>query len=181
MLREDVFTSPRLDCPHPEYWTATDGDSTEIEVTGLVAAFVRALQPETVLETGTAFGQTAEAIGRALQANGHGQLISLEPDPERAALARQRCQGLPVVILEAPSLSHTPNRPIDFAWFDSLLHLRADEFRRFRPWMHRRTVVGFHDTGPQHPVRRLLADLPLFPLYLPTPRGVCFARVHGGV
>jgi hypothetical protein len=36
----------------------------------LVAAFVRALQPETVLETGSAFGQTAEAIGRALAANG---------------------------------------------------------------------------------------------------------------
>jgi hypothetical protein len=47
--------------------------------------------------------------------------------------------------------------------------------------MHDRTVVGFHDTGPQHPVRELLHPLEdeglLAPIYLPTPRGVCFARV----
>jgi hypothetical protein len=60
---EARFTPPRPDCPHPEWWTSTDDDSTECEVTALVAAFVVALQPELVIETGTAFGQTAEAIG----------------------------------------------------------------------------------------------------------------------
>lgn len=67
---EARFTPPRPECPYPEWWTSTDVDSTECEVTALVAAFVVALQPELVIETGTAFGQTAEAIGHAVAANG---------------------------------------------------------------------------------------------------------------
>lgn len=186
MFPESVFTEPRLDCPHPEYWSSTDSDSTEVEVTELVGAFVRALQPELVVETGTAFGQTAEAIGRALKTNGHGRLVSFEVDPERVRLSRERCAGLPVEIREQSSLDWLPDGPVDFAWFDSLAHLRPEEFKRYHLWMHERTVVGFHDTGPQHPVRGLLDDMVASgdmpqPLYLPTPRGVCFVRVWPGV
>ena len=41
-----------------------------------------------------------------------------------------------------------------------------------------------HDTGPQHVVRGCLDRLVTAgtlppPLYLPTPRGVCFARIKG--
>lgn len=180
MNTEARFTPPRPDCPHPQRWHSTDSDSTEIEVSELVAAFVRALQPNLVVETGTAFGQTAELIGRALQANGQGRLVTLEPDPERAEFSRQRCTGLPVEVLQQSSLDYTPDEPIDFAWFDSLFHLRPQELIRFRPWFTPRTVVGFHDTGPQHPVRcsleQLVGDgLLTAPLYLPTPRGVAFA------
>ncbi len=75
-----------------------------------------------------------------------------------------------------------PKQPIDFACFDSLARLRATEFERYLPWMHPRTVVAFHDAGPHHPVRTFLKPLEergllLSPLYLPTPRGVMFARV----
>jgi hypothetical protein len=85
-------------------------------------------------------------------------------------------------VLTTSSLDYTPEQPIDFAWFDSDTRARPEEFRRYLPWMHDRTVVGFHDTGPQHAVRALLAPLEadgllVSPLYLPTPRGVCFARV----
>lgn len=181
---EARFTRPRPDCPNPEHWSSTDDDSTEIEVTALVAAFITALQPEFVLETGTAWGQTAEAIGVALKDNDHGMLITLEVDTFRAGHSRERCAGLPVVVLEIPSLEYTPNRPIDFAWFDSLCELRPHEFVRYLPHMSSRAVVGFHDTGPQHPVRGLLDRLVEHemlpePLYLPTPRGVCFARIEG--
>jgi predicted O-methyltransferase YrrM len=156
-------------------------DSTECEVTALVAAFVVALQPELVLETGTAFGQTAKAISRALLANGHGRLVTLETDPGRVTLSRARCAGLPVQVLEMSSLDYTPDAPVDFVWFDSLVELRPVELRRYLPYLSPRAVVGFHDTGPQHPLRHLLAPLEaegllVSPLYLPTPRGVCFAR-----
>lgn len=181
---EARFTSPNFDCPHPGYWTSTDDDSTEIEVTRLVAAFVTALQPELVIETGTAWGQTAEAIGMALRDNGHGRLVTLEPDGNRAFYSRTRCSGLPVEVLEVASLDHVPDAPVDFAWFDSLCELRPREFIRYLPYFSGRAVVGFHDTGPQHPVRGLLEALVSDgmlspPLYLPTPRGVCFARVEG--
>lgn len=140
-----------------------------------------ALQPEYVLETGTAFGQTAQAIGAALKLNGHGQLVTLETDPDRAESSRSRCVGLPVAVLEVSSLDYTPDQPIDFLWLDSLPHLRADEYRRYRPYLSDRAVVGVHDTGPQHTVRPTIEALVASgelgePLWLPTPRGVCFAR-----
>jgi predicted O-methyltransferase YrrM len=142
---------------------------------------VRALQPELVVETGSWIGTTAAAIGNALRSNGHGRMVTLEIDPHLAKRTRDRVGGLPVTVLNQSSLGWTPDAPIDFAWFDSDAHRRHDEFLAYLPWMHARTVVGFHDTGPQHPVRpfldRLVADGVLeAPLYLPTPRGVCFAR-----
>jgi len=179
---EATWTKPRPDCPHPEFWTALDAMATEVEVTELVGAMVRALQPEFCVETGSWSGDTTYVIGAALTRNGHGELVSLEIDEKKAAEAAARCEGLPVTVLAQSSMSYTPDRPIDFAWFDSACELRPQEFFRYSIAMHDRTVVGFHDTGPQHPVRELLAPLErsgaLQPIYLPTPRGVCFARVN---
>lgn len=184
MPAESTWTKPRPDCPHPEYWTSPDAMATEAEVTELVAAMVRALQPDLCVETGSWSGDTTLAIGHALRRNGHGKLVSLEIDLDKAEQARQRCAGLPVTVLGFSSLSYTPTGPVDFAWFDSAAELRPVEFRRYLPHMHDRTVVGFHDTGPQHPVRELLEPLEreglMRPLYLPTPRGVMFARVTKG-
>ena len=63
METEDRFTPARA-VPHPESGTVRP-DSTEVEVSALAAAFVRALRPDLVVETGTAFGQTAGLIGRS--------------------------------------------------------------------------------------------------------------------
>lgn len=183
---ESRFTVPRPDCPVPGYWHSDDDDSTEWEVTWLVAAFVMALQPEYVVETGSAFGQTSQAIGQALQANGHGLLVTLEPDTERAGIVRRRCAGLPVEVLTQSSMDFTPEQEIDFAWFDSLIPLRPRELERYAPFMSQRAVVGFHDTGPHHATRGYLqtvldSGLLINPLFLPTPRGVCFGRVRGGL
>lgn len=179
---ESTWTPPRPDCPHPERWSSVDAQATEVEVTEIVAAMVRALQPDFVVETGSWVGTTSQAIGEALQRNGRGRLVSLEVNPHVAQLAAHSCEGLPVTVLTQSSLDYTPEQPIDFAWFDSDITARPLEFRAYLPHMHSRTVVGFHDTGPQHRVRSLLEPLEaegllVSPLYLPTPRGVCFARV----
>lgn len=184
LVPESTWTKPRPDCPNPHYWTSADAMATEAEVTELVAAMVRALQPDFCIETGSWIGTTSHAIGEALARNGHGELVSLEIDVDKCEEARARCAGLPVTVLGASSMTYTPERPVDFAWFDSACELRPLEFFRYLPAMHDRTVVGFHDTGPQHPVRELLVPLErdgtLQPLYLPTPRGVMFARVNPG-
>lgn len=178
---ESRFTAPREDCPHPERWTSTDDDSTEIEVSRFVGGIVTALQPDFVLETGTAWGQTAEQIGIALHANGRGRLVTLEVDPERVAYSRERCADLPVTVLQQASLEYMPIDHIDFAWFDSLFHLRAPEFRRYLPRLRRGAIVGFHDTGPQHPLRPAVQELAaeglLRIVYFPTPRGFALGEV----
>lgn len=183
LLRESVFTRPNDECPYPERWSAIDAYATEAEVTELVGAMVRALQPDFVIETGSWVGTTTQAIGEALVRNGHGELVSLELDPEKAGIAATRCAGLPVTVLNISSLDYVPMKPVDFAWLDSSTADRPREIRQYLPWMTARTVIGVHDTGPQHPVRALLAPLEaeglLRPLYLPTPRGVCFARIEG--
>lgn len=141
----------------------------------LVAAFVRALQPELVVETGTCWGWTALAIGEALARNGHGRLVTLEVDEAKCAAASERCAGLPVEVRCQSSLTFDPGEPVGFAWFDSLLELRVAEFRRYQPWL---SIVGFHDTSPN--MGTLAADvaaLPVAAINLPTPRGVTIAEV----
>lgn len=168
---------PRPGCPHPELWHAHDGMATEIEVIELVAAFVRALQPEIVIETGTHRGFMAEAIGVALAQNGHGHLYSTEIDERLFDEAADRVTGLPVTLLHHSSLEHEPPGLIDFAWFDSETNLRVGEYNHYRQWMHDRTVVAFHDTSPHHGYRPQLDALGLAWLDLPTPRGVTFGRI----
>lgn len=180
IYREDRWTKPREWCPHPEWWTSTDSQSTEIEVSELVGAFVRALQPEYVLETGTAIGQTASAVGYALKENGHGRLDTLETSPARADYSRQRCAGLPVTVHEVESLDFEPWATIDFAWLDSRFDLRILEFEYYREFMRPGTFVGFHDTAPHHDDGwgDEIDKIPgIRPIRLRTPRGVTFAEV----
>ena len=98
MELESRFTPSRKDCPHPERWHSPDSDSTEIEVSRLAAAFVEALRPDLVIETGSAFGQTAELIGQVLHTAGVGHLITFEVDPSASpprptALPGCRCRS----------------------------------------------------------------------------------------
>lgn len=169
-------------CPHPERWHSLDIMATEFEVSELVAGFVRALQPDYVIETGTASAQTTYLIGRALRKNGHGRLVSLDIDPACARAGQHMCRRLPVEVRRQSSMEFTPEEPIDFAWFDSF-ELRALEFRRYLPHMHARTIVGFHDTAiPSFSALReglasLIDEGLVRMIELPTPRGVAFAQV----
>jgi hypothetical protein len=179
---ESLYTAPSAFCAQPSFWHAADGDSAEFEVLELIAGFIRALQPDVVIETGSAFGYGAAMIGNALLANGHGRLYSLEVDPARAQVARQRVRRLPVDIVNIDSRSwQPPSANIGFAFFDSSLEARPIEFKRFVPFMLDGAIVAFHDTGPQHPVWDSVTSLEragaLKALQLRTPRGVAICQV----
>ena len=178
-VSEATWTAPRSDCPNPERWHSSDPQSTELEVTELVGAFVRALQPDYVVETGTCLGQTAWMIGQALQANGCGRLDTIEYDADRADYSRHICDGLPVTVHTIDTMTFTPAEPIGFAWFDSETHLRIPEFERFRPHIIPGAIVGFHDTGPHKGTwsNELLSMSGTRAIRLPTPRGVTFLEV----
>jgi len=179
-MSEDVWTPPAPWCPQPQWWHADDGDATEHEVTELVAAFVRALQPEVVAETGSYLGQTSEAIGTALHRNGHGYLYTVEIDPGRAAHARRRCAGLPVEVVAGNSLTWSVPAGIGFAWVDGGGD-RAAEIAHLLPSFAPGAILGMHDAGPQHvftaQVQSLVNAGYLKPVMLHTPRGVMFAEV----
>lgn len=190
---ESRFIPPRSDLPHPEWWHSPDSESTECEVSEFVGGIVRLLQPELVVETGTAFGYTAWEIGRALTANGHGVLHTIELNQERLqhantlinkAVQKGEIDSGRVVIVHGSSLGFDPPGPIDFAWFDSDLSLRATEFRRFHDLdlLAPGTIVAFHDCLPSYGivsehVRQLEADGLLKAIFARTPRGVCLAEV----
>jgi predicted O-methyltransferase YrrM len=185
---ESAYTRPHPSCLHPERWHAPDGESTEAEVSALVGALVVALQPEFVVETGSAFGYTTEQIGRALASNGHGSCVSLEIDRGRAQLARERCDGLPVEVVVGSSLDYVPTREIDLLFSDSDYSIRRAEVERFLGWMRRGSIVAVHDTTSaerghhvdmRREVERLQRANLLRCVYLPTPRGLALCSVVG--
>lgn len=194
---ESRFTPSRPDCPHPERWHSPDADSTEIEVSRLAAAFVEALRPDLVIETGSAFGQTAELIGQVLYTAGVGHLITFEVDPARVAATADRVAGLPVQVTMEPSLSGIQHlvdlgkhaRSVRFAWLDSLFELRVPELEAIRPLLSPNAIVGVHDCGePGETKYNLFAgevaaaaqEMGFQRISLPTPRGVTFLQWKGG-
>lgn len=186
MITEDQYTPPTSWCPSPERWHSTeDPESTETEVTGLVAAFVMAQQPDVVVETGTASAATAQEIALALKANNHGWLWTVEIDVDLAKAAREKLDGLPVTVANIDSLTWDPPAPIDFAWIDSGAgDVRATEIRKWRHLFRAGAVIGIHDTAPtmgRHVTRGLVEQISAefgWPLItLRTPRGVSFLQV----
>lgn len=178
---EITWTPPKNWCPHPEYWHAEDDEATEVEVTELVSAFVRALQPELVVETGTYDGQTAEAIGKALQANGHGRLVTIEIKDTLVEMARDRCAGLPVEVFHGSSLDWLLGHEstVGFAWLDSG-QIRHQELELLFPRLASGGVVGIHDAAPHHAVygfvEPVVKRLGMSEIRLRTPRGVLFLQ-----
>ncbi len=196
MELESRFTDSRPDCPHPERWHSPDSDSTEIEVSRLAAAFVEALRPDLVVETGSAFGQTAELIGQVLHTAGVGHLVTFEVDTARVAATADRVAGLPVQVRQQPSLEglaalydegHAGS--VRFAWLDSLFELRVPELRVIRPLLTEGAIVGVHDCGEpgftKYPgfsdeVAAAAEKLGFNRISLPTPRGVTFLQYWKG-
>jgi predicted O-methyltransferase YrrM len=186
---EDQWTPPSPWCPNPQWWHSNpdDPDGAEAEITALVMALVYATQPEVVIETGTATGDTALAIGHALAANGHGHLWTAEISEDAAKTAREAVDGLPVTVECVNSLDWDPPWPIDLAWIDSgAAEVRVGEIRRwavqrkFRPG----GLIGVHDTAPNMgrqvltaALAALLNDLRWQSVPLRSPRGMTLIAV----
>lgn len=179
MPSEKTFTPPCNFCPNPEHWNAYDGNATEDEVIDLICGFIRAIQPELIVETGTYLGTTSEIMANALVLNGHGRLITFETNEARCKIAKKRLEGQPAEVINGSILSWTSNSEIGFAWFDSNQNQRVDEFFHVKKWLSKGAVVGFHDTGPQHSVKNHIHKIvnSLNIISLRTPRGCCFAQV----
>lgn len=178
--------SPQWWCPAPGRWHSDNDDAAEHEVSVLAAAFVTALQPDVVVETGTHTGQTAKVIGEALARNGQGMLYTVEIEQQFVDQARENCAGLPVTVIHGDSVEWIKSGvlpgPVGFAWIDGLWEHRVPDIEALYPFFAPGAVAGIHDTGPQFPwMAGWLAPLveagKIRLLNLRTPRGVSFAQV----
>lgn len=177
--------SPAWWCPDPSRWHSDNDAAAEHEVSALAAAFVTALQPDVVIETGSHTGQTAKAIGQALARNGQGMLYTVENEVPFFEAARAVCEGLPVTVIYGDSMewiaSGVPG-PVGFAWIDGKWENRVPEIEALYPHFAPGAIIGIHDTGPQFPwMAAELAPLAeagkIRLLELRTPRGVTFAQI----
>lgn len=166
-------STPTRDCPNPEKWSAWDSDTCELEVLDFLAQLIDLLKPNYVVETGTCFGYSANAMAQA-----DSNVIVVTCDPEE----KPRPRPLPpnVFYYQCSSLDFTPNKKIDLLFLDSALELRAKEYFHFLPFLSAQAVVVIHDTGETHAeflaeVRKTLSSELDF-VILPTPRGLLIGR-----
>jgi hypothetical protein len=182
VMPESRYFEPTDRCPHPEWWHATDGDSSELQIGKLLAGLVSILQPELVVETGAAFGITSRVIGLALAVNSHGMLHAIEHDELRAEVAMDRVAEFPVDIYLGSSLEYRPPREIDLLFSDSDMETRVPEFLYLREWLPVGAIVVFHDARPGTALRSdidraLVGGGYLSLIDLPTPRGCVLCQV----
>lgn len=163
-------STPTRDCPNPEKWTARDSDTCEDEVLAFLRILAFTIKPDYVVETGTCYGYSAEALAPFC-----GRLDTCDPENKLPDTLPKN-----VKYHQCSSLEFTPARPIDLLFLDSALELRVREYRHFMPSLSERAVVVIHDTGDTHreflnEVRDQLRNELEF-VILPTPRGLLIGR-----
>jgi predicted O-methyltransferase YrrM len=95
----------------------TAGGSSIPEVRQLLAALVASKPSGRIAEIGTAFGEGARAIAEAMRPEA--TLVTVEPDPERYAHARQALAGTRAELLNGHWEDLLPARgPFDLVFFD---------------------------------------------------------------
>jgi predicted O-methyltransferase YrrM len=148
-----MFTPPNAKYRVHELWSKESPEGAEIETSELLASLVRHQKPIQCLETGTAHGQTAEAIGKALQANGRGELFTCDIDLARVHNARGRVEGLPVKILCQPGIEfiQTSDMIWDFVFIDSWwVDVRIEEMRAVVPKIAPGGLLCLHDPSQNY-------------------------------
>lgn len=137
-----------------ELFTADTVGSTEHEYLALLAALVMATKPNRVLETGAETGVGTEALMAGIEANGFGELISVELNPISADLVQKKVPKAKIV--NDDSLHYLANydgKPFDFVFLDSHLPLRAKEWELLvdGDLLSAHAIIAIHDTSRLRP------------------------------
>ena len=90
----------------------------------------------------------------------------------------------PVEIINTDSLSYTPTEPIDILFLDSKRTIRKDEFLRFKPFLHDKSLIIWHDSSYRErnhavfdAVNELYEAKIIDRILLPTPRGITLSML----
>ena len=101
-------------------WQHDGTKRTEGEVIDLLYSLVRCAKPGVCVETGTFAGHGAQAISKALEANAHGRLFTVELDPELSDELDRITLPRTDFVTRTDSLAYAQGMdgPVDFAFID---------------------------------------------------------------
>lgn len=174
-MLEDVKWFPHPQCRKPHaLWSAPDKDATEYEVTAFVAALVRLLKPNVVIETGTYEGHTTTAIAEALAVNGVGRVVTYELDLQRSLDAYQALKwhvDAGTVSIRNEALTDCP-RGVELAFLDSGMRSRQADMDAVWPRLAPGGIVVVHDASPDRPPGKVRPPGPHQVFDIATPRGL---------
>lgn len=180
-------TGQTSNCKNPQLFSMNSRVGSETEVHRFLKALTVMLKPNFILETGTYEGDGTIAFAEGVIQNGFGRVISLEYNPNLAETARQKLSGYPVEVVTCNSLEYIPTGQIDLLFLDSKRTLRREEFLRFRPFLHNKSVIIWHDSSyrtQNHAVFDAVNELYkagiIDRLLLPTPRGLTLSMLKEG-
>lgn len=180
-------TGQTSNCKNPQLFSMNSRVGSETEVHSFLKALTIILKPSCILETGTYEGDGTIAFAEGVIQNGFGRVISLEYNPNLAETARQKLSAYPVEVVTCNSLEYIPEGQIDLLFLDSKRTLRREEFLRFRPFLHNKSVIIWHDSSyraQNHAVFDAVNELYeaniIDRLLLPTPRGITLSMLKEG-
>jgi cephalosporin hydroxylase len=139
----------------------------------MLYAIVRGLRPKLALEIGARWGGSARIITNAMEDNGVGQLIGLDPELESFRVPKNELHGRYLLVRghspqDVPAtVAKLNGRALDFVFIDAMhTHdaARAD-FLAVVPYLDEGAHVLFHDTfhqGVDQAIREVLHDNPDF-------------------
>ena len=160
---------------------------SETEVSNFLQSLVYLTKPLFVIETGTFQGDGSIALAEGLRKNKIGHMVTIELDPILADKARKQLLGYPVEVICGNSLTYTPTEPIDLLFLDSKRIMRKEEFLRFKPYLHKKSLIIWHDSSyrkQNHAVYDAIEELYhsgiIDRLLLPTPRGITLSMLKEG-
>jgi predicted O-methyltransferase YrrM len=162
-------------------WRKETPEGAEIETSELLAALVRHQKPLRCLETGTAWGQTAQHIGQALKWNGRGNLVTCDIESRPEALAR--IKDLPVEFLQIKGIELIEQQEsgLDFVFIDSWWQqIRIEEVHAVIPKMAPGGLLCLHDVSQNYGLVYRAAQESKWPnLVLHTPYGLAIFQAPG--
>ena len=173
------LTDVRVNHVEGRFWSMFDSRTPEVESVDIIASMVRLTKPQNVLETGGWLGHVSLAVGRALQANGLGALVTLEHNKEAYAYLEQRIRdsGLGTIsVRRERSERFVPKRQFDLVIFNSDVEDPEEEFYHLLPHLKDGAQLIFTGTRADNALDRLPHRLETMGVlsgqFFATPRGL---------
>lgn len=162
------------------YWPNTFPTAIDQQTAEFLYSLIRITTPEIVIEIGTANGNSAIAIGQALEDNGIGKLYAIDPDEQELvtlAIKKAKLQKRIEYVIDY-SFNAIPSlhlNYVDFVFIDGNHSYEnvVTDFNLVKNLIRPGGIIVFHDTifhpGPRRLIQELQKEGTFDIITLPTP------------